>query len=562
MDIFAFTRRGRRLATVSLVSLLAAGSSAAAQVQATSLGELDLWSPAARDTGLPTTLWRDSSGALARAVVQGLPEKPMNPAAAALARRTLATGATAPAGLGDDAPAAAARARALMTLGDVSGVATILGRTPRLSESEPLSRLAAEAALLQERDEAACDVGRALRQDRDGLWWLKLRSYCHMLTREPGAAQVTLDLWRQQGGKDAAFDRIMTAGVTGGNPTGPGSTIDPLTFQLSRRMGLDLSGALADAPVWALTAIADAPAAPLRLRAAAAQRARRLGAIPAETARRIYSVQAGEVAPAAPVTGEPNPEPPLVLPTGELASFVADATANGEAALYTLAAGAPDIGQRQGAAIALLRRAKPPGEFQALSRLLRPVIASVAQAGVALEDPVLFATAAAAAGDAATAGRIRASVNQDTVVGSTALDLALLDGLIVAAGGEGAGPTLDRLIERGAVGDAKLRLRAQGAALLVSALGAGASPDARAQFATFDVPAGKASAARLAAMALAAETGAQGDTALYVLSVAQQQGPALALADRARIVQALRRVGLEAEARAFAVEGVLGLMGR
>ena len=69
----------------------------------------------------------------------------------------------------------------------------------------------------------------------------------------------------------------------------------------------------------------------------------------------------------------------------------------------------------------------------------------------------------------------------------------------------------------------------------------------------------KAPAARLVAMDLASKSGRMGDTALYALQVAADAGPAAA--DRIRIVQALAQAGLKADARSFAVEGLLALQG-
>ena len=66
--------------------------------------------------------------------------------------------------------------------------------------------------------------------------------------------------------------------------------------------------------------------------------------------------------------------------------------------------------------------------------------------------------------------------------------------LLSAASGKTDPQTLDRLIERGAAADAKTRVRAQQAALILAALGGPMSPQARGQFAGFTAGDAKAPA--------------------------------------------------------------------
>jgi hypothetical protein len=135
----------------------------------------------------------------------------------------------------------------------------------------------------------------------------------------------------------------------------------------------------------------------------------------------------------------------------------------------------------------------------------------------------------------------------------------MLDAALSVADGKVDAPTLDRLVERAGVGEAKARARAQGAALLLAGYGAPLSPAARAAFAAFPIEA-KASAARGLALDQAAEGRRMGETALLALWIAADAGASgPGPGDRARIIRALRASGLEADARAFALEGLLTL---
>jgi hypothetical protein len=221
-----------------------------------------------------------------------------------------------------------------------------------------------------------------------------------------------------------------------------------------------------------------------------------------------------------------------------------------------------DLTAAQTSDIAFLRQAKGLPAFIDAAKASAASIAALAHADAPLEDPVLFARAAVAAGDLATAQTIRGKLTGDAIPGASPTDLALLDATLSAASGKPDGPTLDRLIERGAQvapkGEGKSP--AQPAALILAALGGAMSPQARAQFAGFDPGKSTASPARLAVLDDAAIAHRQGETALLALSVAADAGAAgPGPVDRARLVRALAKAGLEADARALAVEGLLAL---
>ncbi|MBP8246998.1 MAG: hypothetical protein KAX56_09040, partial [Phenylobacterium sp.] len=101
---------------------------------------------------------------------------------------------------------------------------------------------------------------------------------------------------------------------------------------------------------------------------------------------------------------------------------------------------------------------------------------------------------------------------------------------------------------------------AQQAALILAALGGPMSPQARGQFAGFTAGDAKAPAARAFALDIAGAETLQGEAALVALWISADAGAAgPAAGDRARIIRALKAAGLEEDARAFAVEGLLAL---
>lgn len=244
----------------------------------------------------------------------------------------------------------------------------------------------------------------------------------------------------------------------------------------------------------------------------------------------------------------------------------AAALATASPALKAVAAPPPapvaDIGHDLTAAeasdLAFLRQAKTLAAFVEAARATAPSIAALAKAGGPLQDPVLLARAAVAAGDVESARAIRSRLTQDVIPGASATDLAILDALIAAGSGKVDNQVLGALVSRGASGGAKSP--AQAAAALLASLGGTLDADARAQFAAFDLGRPSASAARLQLVEDAGSAKRKGEAALLALSIALDAGAnGPATADRARIARALNRAGLPVDARAVVVEGLLGL---
>lgn len=415
----------------------AAAPEAPAPVAVSSLAAPDYFSTGGADTGLSERLWATTSPDLIKTVLPLLASKPLSPAAQALARRVLATGAPLPGDAGRNAALAGARVNALIAMGGVRPATEILSKTAGLDQRPALAQAAAETALMSGDADRACAIGDGLAVGRDDIYWVRLRAYCQARRGDLGMAQLTFDL-AQGLARDAVYGRLMGAKLAGGGDPGPASLRNGLDLALSRDLGLELSGVTASPAV------------------------------------------------AAALSGDP--------PAG---------------ARWSMEGG--------------------PGAIRAAMALL-------------------------ASGDLAAAETLRNSLTGADA--AAVLDLALLDGMLAAASGKGEGPALDRLVERGAVEGGKARARAQAAALVLAGLGAPMSDQARGQLAGFVAPDAKAPAAR--AFALDQAGANPGEAALLALWISAEAGPGgPAPGDRARIVRALKAAGLEAEARAFAIEGLL-----
>lgn len=221
--------------------LLLAATPARAQVQVTSLAAPDSFSTPGRETGLPAELWRGTPIETTRAVLPVLATRPMSPAAAAFARRVLATGAAGPEGSIGDQALAGARASALMALGDVAAAAKILERQPGLERNAELAKATAEGALLAGDNDRACAIAESLSAGREAVYWLRLRAFCQAEAGKLGQAQLTFDLAQTQA-RDATYGRLMAAKL-GAAAAGVASLRHGLDYALSKSLNLDLAAA-------------------------------------------------------------------------------------------------------------------------------------------------------------------------------------------------------------------------------------------------------------------------------------------------------------------------------
>lgn len=221
---------------------------AAPAVAVATLAAPDAFSAPGRDTGLGDQLWRGTSPGVFRAVLPLLATKPLSPAARALARRVLATGAAAPEGVGADASVVGQRVVALIALGGMNEANAILATTSGLDRDPVLAQAAAESALLVGDAARACAVGGGLAEGRSGIYWLRLRAYCQLQRGETGAAQLTFDLAQDQA-RDPIYGRLMGVRLAGAGDAGKASLRNGLDYALSRDLGLDLTQAAASPAV-------------------------------------------------------------------------------------------------------------------------------------------------------------------------------------------------------------------------------------------------------------------------------------------------------------------------
>lgn len=279
------------------------GSGPAGGVTVTRLGALDVdfgGTLGDRAGGFGTDLWRGSTRQTVAILIPALPTGAISPAGRDLLRRLLLSSAEAPEPVNDAAPRGViltARLGRLAAMGERRGLDELLQSTASL-KTEPLARLRADQALLRNDASAACNQARdsgAGQNDRTGddRYWAEINVFCRALAGEHERAALAAQLLRETGTApaDQAFDVLVRA--MRGDISEPLASLKdptPLTLAMLRAARQPIPGDIMAKPQAGdmLVALAGSPNATLETRLAAAERAVALGAMAGESLSQIY----------------------------------------------------------------------------------------------------------------------------------------------------------------------------------------------------------------------------------------------------------------------------------
>jgi hypothetical protein len=499
-------------------------------IEVQQMRELDAWSVSAlsrADGAFASDLWRQSDPDVLAAVFDRLPAVYESPAAQALARRVLFSGGEAP--RGEAQAAVRKRFEALGRMGAADELATMAaGSNASLSDPQ-IAQYAAQAELARGRRAEACARGRGANfGDRPPPFLLRLRAYCAAVTGDRAAADLALELARSSGAEDAWITGAVAAagGAPGARP--PAARYDnSLSTQLSLAGQLRPGpNPLANASTLSLIALARSDAAPQPVRAQAAALAFRRGVISASEARTVLRATPAEITSALPP--------------------IAAAMRQAEAAPGSMAAAS--------AISTVLRQASAPADFAAASRFFQADVAAL-QTAPDQAAALIYARAALAVGDTELSQRLIQSARTAGVDETALAPLDLALAVLSNARGEDATVAVRRRIDRGA---SQPRAAARDVAIVA---GLGVSIDAATQaFMLANTPqaGARADAGVMAAFSSAVDRNAVGEGALLAVIAGGEGGVARLDADSVlRILRMLRALGLEADARRFAVEALL-----
>lgn len=504
--------------------------------------------------GLPETAWQGSTRPVVDRLVNLLPAPTTSPTARVLSERVLTTTAIPPAE-GPQKPATsfvALRAEKLMALGRSNAAANLARAVPQREEHETLSRVLLDAALLDYNNAGACQIVRRQIGKATTPYWQKALIFCQQLAGEHDRAQLGLSLLREQrADDDPLFVRLVNALDGDKRPITDVAKPTPLHLAMLRAAKQQIPAtAIEGASAGALRMIAQSPNTTLDIRLAAAEQAEAYGALSTEALIQIFE--------AVPFTPEELANAgPLVekAPRGRAhaALYRAIKAQTSEAARLDALSAGWDLARARGLHLAATRSLLP------LVREMTPT-SDLAPHAVAAGRILLingFADDARKWYEAARAARASSQPTGDSDV--------LLWPLLRLAGADIPAPDMNALAAWRAV-QAKIdaeRMPTRTAVLtaLLEGLGDATDGSLAALLLAGDVTATPTSLPHPALWLGrdgAASAGRVGETALFVLASLGSDGTAGAAPQTLiALVQALRAVGLEKDARALALEAAV-----
>lgn len=528
----------------------AAGSGARVETDRLDVVEVDTTGALSlADGALPIEMWRDTPRSLIDTLLPRLPVETPSPAMRSMMRRLLLTGAAMPRSGGQPGRLLDLRATMLWRMGDTAGLLRLIGAAPADARSESLWRLDTDTRLLAGDAAAACRTA----QERVGLdpddYWQKVLGFCQALAGDADGASLTIALLAERDVDVGVYRSLINALGSGRGALSRLTELSPLDVAMLRAAGLSPSLPVAEdeeLPVLMTIARAETFAAPIRL--GAAERAATVGILPADEFYPLLErVRPGRMLPPSREGG--TTEAPSASATAVLREALADegGTARGAWAAKVLEAG------RQG------------GDWLRAMRLVAPWLISAVPSPGLIEAAPSIVPALLVLGERVLAeswldwlaaeGRVEPKAAEAL---QALLPLARLARLNQA---QAASPEGLRQWVQSVQGQTVQRLRIERLLTMLQANGE-TVPDSLWQSllqGPAQVSGTGVDAAFRAALDRAARSRRTGETVLLALvSLGTEGPPALDTSSMQLIVDGLRAVGLEADARALAVEAVAG----
>jgi hypothetical protein len=242
--------------------------------------------------GFPVDMWKGTDRALVERLLPELSPAASSPAMRDLTRRLLLTNAEAPAGKGGGVNLFGARADRLMAMGLSSDAAALLALQPARSTDPVSARQRVDSSLLAGDVDGACKAVDETRKVASGdAAWQKAQIFCQLRAGQNDQAALGLDLLREQGQDDPAFftlTDILSSNKSAKLDNLPAPTPLNLAMLHAANMPIPRDAAQSrDASV--LAAIARDTSIDMPLRLAAAEQAAAVGSLPIDQLQLAYA---------------------------------------------------------------------------------------------------------------------------------------------------------------------------------------------------------------------------------------------------------------------------------
>lgn len=247
----------------------------------------------AADGGFDVSLWSGSRRTLVERLLPRIPAVTPSRVLQSLRKRLLLTTARVPAGDRIAPTFLGLRAERLAAAGDYSSALALAALAPPQMDDPALDVVRVDGAFLGGDHQTACEVvDQALAAGRRSPYWVRRLSFCSVLKGDLERAALTSAVLRELGGlPDLMFDRLLAVLVDGSDaPISETTDLTPLHLAMIRaaRRAIPDSAALTADPAMQ-RAIATSANASIEARLGAAEAAEMAGVLAAESLAQIYA---------------------------------------------------------------------------------------------------------------------------------------------------------------------------------------------------------------------------------------------------------------------------------
>lgn len=241
--------------------------------------------------GFPVDVWRGVDWPTVKALMPRMPGLTTSAATRRLASRLLLSRALVPDGKPIDESFVALRVDRLLAMGDVANALALLKVVPEQRRDQAFSRTEVETLFFDNRNAEACARIRAVAAQFTEVYWKQAQAFCLALGGDHARAGLIADLLREREDEvePAFFSIIEVLGGLGDVEVSEIGRADGLLLAMMRAASLRLPSEIADSdkPV-VLRWVARAPNAELDVRLAAAEKSFAAGALTAEEILKFY----------------------------------------------------------------------------------------------------------------------------------------------------------------------------------------------------------------------------------------------------------------------------------
>lgn len=241
--------------------------------------------------GFPLTLWQGARWSVVSGLMPRMPAGLSSPALRDMARRLLVSQASVPVGKPLDASFVALRIDRLLAMGDVGNALALLKITPDERRDEALARTRIEALFFDNNNADACKAVVNATRDYSGLYWSQAQAFCLALSGAHARASLIADLLRE---REDEIEKVFFAAIDAlaGAKRGESPALNApsaLHLAMMRAAGFKFPAEIVQtAQASVLRAVALAPNAALEVRLIAAEKAHRIGALKDDEIVRLY----------------------------------------------------------------------------------------------------------------------------------------------------------------------------------------------------------------------------------------------------------------------------------